>query len=75
MQTILTALKEQRIYVSDRWYRAVVDSGSLNYPSIYQAGQCPVAESVATRLLNLPTHIHVSPEDAERIAQIIVEHV
>lgn len=75
LQQTLAALAAREIHLTDRWYRKVVDSGSLNYPSLYQAGQCPVAEFTADRLLNLPTHGKISVADAERIVQAIQESI
>lgn len=75
LKKIIAACAAQDIYISDRWYRDVVDSGSLNYPSVYKPGTCPEAEQVSKRLLNLPTHHHISVEDAQRIALVIIKSI
>jgi len=68
---VLKHCQRQQIYLTDRWYRSVVDSGSLDRPSVYVTGTCPVAETTAQRLLNLPTHEKISLTDARRISTVI----
>lgn len=64
-------LTHQNIFITDRWYRQPVDSGSLNRPTKYVVGKCPIAEATAQHILNLPTHLGISEDDAHRIAQTI----
>jgi perosamine synthetase len=40
----------------------------------YQLGSCPVAESTASRVVNLPLHERVTQSDAERIAHFVLSH-
>lgn len=75
MRKVIAECTAQNIHITDRWYRTVVDSGSLNYSTLYQLGDCPNAEAVAARLLNLPTHLKISAGDAERVAQVIIDTV
>jgi perosamine synthetase len=70
----ITALKTIGAHVSDTWYDAPIAPKKYMHLTDY-AGQCPNAEKVATSLINLPTHINVSPEEAEQIASIIKPHV
>jgi dTDP-4-amino-4,6-dideoxygalactose transaminase len=37
----------------------------------YKSGVCPVAEATSKKMLNLPTHINVRKQDAERIVKLI----
>lgn len=69
--TLLKYLASQHIYIQDRWYRAAVDSGSLQYFSKYKAGSCPVAESFAVEIVNLPTHPAITLTQATYIAEKI----
>lgn len=71
MSAVINACQAERIYISDRWYRSVVDSGSLNYATRYQQKSCPVAEYTASRVLNLPTHRYITVQDAQRIVRVI----
>jgi perosamine synthetase len=40
----------------------------------YRLQSCPVAESTANTVVNLPLHEHVTDIDAERIAQFVLSH-
>jgi perosamine synthetase len=40
----------------------------------YQLGSCPVAESTANKVVNLPLHERVTRSDAEKIAQFVLSH-
>lgn len=71
-QQIISKLAAENIFVADRWYRSAVDSGALNYPTVYKAGSCPNAEKLAERILTLPTHQGIEAKDAERIADCIL---
>lgn len=66
---VVKALQAKQIFISDRWYRSAVDSGSLHYQTIYQQGTCPNAEFLASYVINLPTHRAINPEIAIRICQ------
>lgn len=75
MSSVIIACRKVGVFLSDRWYRAVVDSGSLNYQSVYRKGSRPTAEYTAQRLLNLPTHQYTSLEHARTISRIIKEQL
>lgn len=68
---ITKALKENRIYVSDRWYRKAVDCGSFACKTAYKQGSCPNAELLATQVLNLPTHRKMTIKKVQKICKII----
>lgn len=70
---LLKFLAKKHIYIQDRWYRQPVDSGTLQYFSKYRSGTCPVAESYAAEIVNLPTHQNISKTDAEYIASAVQE--
>lgn len=64
-------LKERRVFVSDIWYDAPVSPIKYLDQTNYRQGQCPIAERVASRILNLPTHINVSEKEAIQIAKLV----
>src|SRR3989344_3218148 len=68
---LASSLKKYQFYLSDRWYRAAVDSGSLAFKSVYETGTCPRAETLARSVFTLPTHQHISVETAVRLATTI----
>jgi len=65
-------LKKERVNVGD-WYCPVVYPHSTSLKSMnYEKGSCPVAEDIASRIVNLPTGESISVEYAERICEGII---
>lgn len=69
---LISCLKNNNIYVSDRWYKNAVDYGSLKVNSLYKKGSCPNAELLAKRIVNLPTHISIDRDTAEYISENLI---
>ena len=57
-RSLLNSLKKNGIYLSDIWYTDV-------------APECINAVTVSKKILNLPTHINVSEQNAKRISDLI----
>ncbi|MDA1079402.1 MAG: peptidoglycan bridge formation glycyltransferase FemA/FemB family protein [bacterium] len=68
---LATKLKQHHFYLTDRWYRAAVDSGSIAWNSTYHPGLCPRAETAARSVFTLPTHMRVSAASAVRLAVLL----
>ena len=50
------------------WYTSAIMPPDTNSESLgYKPGSCPKAEKLARETLNLPTHINISPADAQKI--------
>ena len=49
------------------WFTSVLEEAESPAYGDYEPGSCPVAEAIATHLINLPTHQRVTPEDVESI--------
>lgn len=65
-------LKEKNIFLDDGWHSLpIVPPGTDLKKMQYQNGSCPKAEKVAKTILNIPTNIHISKEDAEKIVKEI----
>ncbi|MBI3088721.1 MAG: DegT/DnrJ/EryC1/StrS family aminotransferase [Candidatus Colwellbacteria bacterium] len=62
---------KNKVFVSDVWYDAPISPHKYLHLTNYQQGQCPLAEKIASRILNLPTHINVSEKEADRITELI----
>lgn len=73
--SLLKTLKSHGYHLSDIWYRQPVETGRTQIKSSYQSGSCPTAEVLASNIINLPTHIHTSPEDARHISSIVKSHL
>ncbi|MBU4078407.1 aminotransferase class I/II-fold pyridoxal phosphate-dependent enzyme [Patescibacteria group bacterium] len=69
---ILEKFKKKGIYLDDGWRKSVVVPIGTNLEKMgYIKGSCPVAEEVADKILNLPTHINISKEQAEKIKNLL----
>lgn len=69
---IRNKLKRKGIYLDDGWNNSAIVPPSTDLAKMhYRKWQCPKAEIVAHRILNLPTHINISPQDAKRISKEI----
>ncbi len=70
-EAVLSQLKKQGILLGD-WYRTVLAPADADASSVfYQAGSCPIAEAATKRVLNLPTSINTSLNDARRIIEAL----
>ncbi len=69
---IKIAAAKRGILLGD-WYDAPIAPRGVSYEKIgYKLGSCPNAERISSQTLNLPTDIHVTEEDAKRIAAIVI---
>lgn len=69
-EELIEGLRKKQVYVSDIWYDAPVAPKKYAHLVEYH-GECPVAEKVAGEMINLPTHIHISAEQARELAEEI----
>ena len=69
---LIEHLKSQNVHVRDIWYDAPIGPKRYLYRTDYR-GQCPHAEEVARMMINLPTHLNISTEQAESIATSVNE--
>jgi dTDP-4-amino-4,6-dideoxygalactose transaminase len=67
---LIAHLKQYGVYVSDIWYDAVVAPKKYMTKLDYK-GDCPNAERVAEKMLNLPTHRNINVEEAQIISKRI----
>lgn len=67
---LINYLKERGIFVSDVWYDAPIAPSRLLAKTGYK-GECPFSEKISKKIVNLPTHINVSPRKAAYISEII----
>lgn len=68
---LLARLAEKGFLLNDTWYDVPVGPPRLFGQSQYQKGSCPVAEKLATHLLNIPTHTKVTDADLKEMTKII----
>lgn len=67
---LINFLKKRGVYVSDIWYDAPIAPSRLIYKTDYN-GECDMSEAVSGQILNLPTHVNVSRDDAEKISTLV----
>ncbi len=69
---ILKQARKQKIFLNDGWCKAVVVPIDTDQEKMgYKQGNCPVAEDVAHRIINLPTHIGITKKDAKKISNFL----
>lgn len=69
---ILAEFRREKIFLDDGWRKSpIVPPGTDLERMGYKIGECPNAENIAKRIINLPTHINISEEDARKIIRIL----
>lgn len=69
--TLLNGAKKEGIYLGD-WYTESIAPSGVDYTRIgYDPSTCPSAEKCAKESFNLPTDIHVTDQDIERIVSFL----
>jgi len=63
--------KKKGLYISDTWYDSPIAPNKFLDNSSYKAGECKNSENISQQIINLPTHINVSENDALLISEII----
>ncbi len=72
-EIIYQAWHRQNILVGD-WYTNPVIPSDTNLESVkYTLGSCQTVERLSKTTLNLPTHINISKNDAQRIVDFLVK--
>jgi perosamine synthetase len=68
-ESILNKLRKKKIILYDGWQNSPIVPSDTKLKKIgYQLGNCPFSEKLSQKIINLPTHINVSPEQAKEIA-------
>lgn len=66
-------LKKHRIILGN-WYSAPIHPAGVDYETVgYIPGSCRHSEIIVKKIINLPTHIHVTRQDAQMIAEIVLK--
>lgn len=68
--SLISNLKNSGVYVSDIWYDAPVAPEKYMAMTNYNHN-CPEAETIAKKMLNLPTHININAAQAKKLAEKI----
>ena len=71
-EKILRALRKKKIFLYDGWQNSpIVPSDTSLEAMAYTKNLCPQAEKISQRLINLPTHINVSVQEAHHLASLM----
>lgn len=69
---ILKKARKLKIFLDDGWRKTPIMPPDTNQEKMkYILGSCPAAEKVAKNILNLPTHINISNENAQKIVDFL----
>lgn len=69
-------LSHVSIHLGTQWTGSTIVPRSVSLEAAkYKAGECPRAENLANKILELPTHKGIEKRDAERIARAIASYV
>lgn len=68
---LIEQLKTNGVHISDIWYDSVVAPKKYLGLARYPKSTCPNGEKVADLILNLPTHINVTGQDALEISKFV----
>jgi len=68
--TILKKARKRKMYLDDGWRKSVIVPLDTDKREYYFGG-CPKAEKTALSILNLPTHINISENDAKKIIRFL----
>lgn len=73
-EILYEAWHKENILLGD-WYTSVIAPDDTQLDKMqYRQGLCPNAEHLAKRVLNLPTHINISMDDAKRIMSFLKKY-
>lgn len=74
--SVLAKFRQEKILLYDGWQDSPIVPPDTCLKTVgYVLGDCSEAESISRRLINLPTHIHISPKEARRIASWAKEFI
>jgi dTDP-4-amino-4,6-dideoxygalactose transaminase len=72
---LLTEAKKGKIVLGD-WYKNILYAPNKTLGLLgYTQGSCPNAEYLAKRIVNLPTYINLTTEDALRISNLVKKYL
>jgi perosamine synthetase len=69
-ERLIAEARTYRVLLGD-WYRTVIAPKGTEAIAGYEKGSCPVAERLAVQTVNLPTDVHITKEDAVRVAKVV----
>jgi len=72
----VTAITKAQGIVLGDWYKSILYAPKSSLDGLkYVPGSCPNAEDFANKIVNLPTHIRLEPEQARNIAKLVKPYI
>lgn len=73
-KALIEKAKKRGIILGD-WFPQVIGPTEVDVAKAgYRKGECPVAEKVSSKCVNLPTHHRISIEDVERVVKVVNDY-
>ncbi|HUV42390.1 MAG TPA: DegT/DnrJ/EryC1/StrS aminotransferase family protein [Patescibacteria group bacterium] len=70
-KAMINEAKKKGILLGD-WYQNIVDPQGVNFEKAgYSWGSCPVAEEIASQVVNLPTYPRMGEKEARRVINLV----
>lgn len=69
--SLIIFLRNHGVYLSDTWFDWPVAPIKYKEITAYKTGTCPNADKIIQEIVNLPTHLNVSENDAIKICELI----
>lgn len=74
-EKLLKYLERENIILGD-WYNQVIAPKEVNPSKFgYVNGTCPIAESISSKIINLPLHINISDKDIMKITKEMMYYI
>ena len=74
-EIIIKKAKQEHILLGD-WYKQVIVPTNISLNKIfYEKGDCPIAEEISKKSLNLPTYYNLKFEDAKHITNLVLDNL
>lgn len=72
----VTAITKAEGIVLGDWYKSILYAPKSSLAGLkYVEGSCPTSEDLANKIINLPTHIRLDPEQARMIAKLVKPYI
>ena len=73
-KALIEKAKKRRVILGD-WFPQVIGPIEVDVAKAgYKKGECPIAEKVSSKCVNLPTHHRISIEDVEKIVKTVNDY-
>ncbi|MCX8084445.1 MAG: DegT/DnrJ/EryC1/StrS family aminotransferase [Calditerrivibrio sp.] len=73
-EEILELAKRSMVELGD-WFLSPLHPNLTGWENVYYVkGECPIAEDISKKIINLPTHEKISDKEAKRISEFVLKY-